>query len=205
MAEKTPVEADGEHPAPMTRSEPTAEPSEEYGTVERVLAAQRGDDDALYALISSVRMKLYAIAYAYLRDEADALEAIQEATCRAYVKLKKLKEPRFFHTWLIRILINYCIDEQKRKRKTLPLPRLPEPLAAELALDERMTLRIAIDRLAPKYRHVIILKYDQDLTLTEIARLLGKPEGTIKTWLNKALKDLRRLCGREGGGSYAKS
>jgi len=167
---------------------------------ERVRAAQGGDDDALYELMRSAKTRLYAIAYAYLRDETDALEAIQETTCRAYMKLKKLKEPRFFHTWLIRILIHYCMDEQKRRRKTLPLARLPEPLAAELAMDERLTLRAAIDKLAPKYRHVIILKYDQDLTVGEIAKLLEKPEGTVKTWLHKALKELKRMCGREGGG-----
>ncbi|MBB6675656.1 sigma-70 family RNA polymerase sigma factor [Cohnella nanjingensis] len=171
--------------------------------IEQVLAAQAGDDEVFYELVSSQKHKLYAIAYAYLKNESDALDAIQEATCRAYAKLRKLKEPGYFHTWLIRILIHHCIDEQKRRSRALPLYLIPESLVAELNLEDRIVLRIAIDRLPPNYRHIIILKYDQDMTLTEIAKLLEKPEGTVKTWLNKALKELRVSFGREGGYDHA--
>jgi len=173
-------------------------------TEEMAAAAQRGDDDAFCELIRSDKARLYRIAYAYLKNEPDALEAIQEATCRAYGQLRKLREPRYFHTWFIRILIRCCIDEQKRRKRTLPLFRLPEPLARDLNLEEKLGLELAIGRLKPKYRHIVILKYYEDMTLTDIARLLEKPEGTVKTWLNKALIELRRMYGTEGGGgTYA--
>lgn len=165
----------------------------------RVRAAQRGDHEAFRQLVSEDKNKLYRIAFAYLKNDIDALEAIQETTCRAYVKLGKLKEPRYFHTWFMRILIHYCIDEQKRKRKLLPLYQLPDTLAADLALDEKLRLGMAIDRLAPKLRHVVILKYYEDMTLTEIAKLLEKPEGTVKTWLHKALSELRRIVVEKEG------
>lgn len=172
-------------------------------TEERVAAALNGDDDAFYELVSAEKERLYRIAYAYLKNEADALEAQQEATCRAYLKLRKLKEARYFHTWLTRILIHYCIDEQNRKRRMLPLFELPETLAQDLALDEKLNLELAIDRLQPNYRHIIILKYYEDMTLTDISKLLEKPEGTVKTWLHQALKELRAAYGRKGGGEYA--
>ncbi|MFC0215623.1 sigma-70 family RNA polymerase sigma factor [Paenibacillus chartarius] len=165
---------------------------------EQVRAAQLGDDEAFHALISMDRERLYRIAYAYLRNEIEALEALQETTCRAYMKLRKLKEPRYFHTWLIRILINYCIDEQKRCRKTMPLTHPAEqPVHETPALDAKLDMELAIERLPPKYRHVIILKYYQDMTLTDIAELLEKPEGTVKTWLHKALKQLKGDFGKE--------
>lgn len=169
----------------------------------RVKAALRGDASAFQQLVSEQKMKLYAIAFSYLKNEADALEAIQETVYRAFLKLGNLKEPRFFHTWLIRILIHYCIDEQKRKRKMLPLYEIPGPLAADLALDEKLRLKFAIDRLAPNLRHVIILKYYEDLTLADIARLLEKPEGTVKSWLNRALTELRKSFRKEGERGYA--
>jgi RNA polymerase sigma factor (sigma-70 family) len=147
--------------------------------------------------VSAEKERLYSIAYSYLKDETDAIEAIQETTYRAYLNLKKLKEPRYFQTWFIRILINYCIDEQKHKRKVLPLVHLPEMLTADLALDDKLRMEMAIDRLPPNLRHIIILKYYEDMTLTEIASLLGKPEGTVKTWLSKALKQLRSIFGKE--------
>lgn len=167
-------------------------------TEEQVIAAQRGDHEAFHHLISSKKMKLYSIAFAYLKDEIDALEAIQEMTYRAFTKLKKLKEPRYFQTWLIRILINICIDEQKRNRKVMPLFQVPEHLAADLELDDRILLEVAVDLLPPKFRHIIILKYYEDMTLTEIASLLEKPEGTVKSWLNKALNELRVALRKEG-------
>ncbi len=169
----------------------------------RVKAALRGNAAAFHQLVAEQKMKMYSIAYSYLKNEADALEAIQETVCRAFLKLGKLKEPRFFHTWLIRILIHYCIDEQKRKRKTLPLYEMPETLAADLALDEKVRLKMAVDRLAPHLRHIIILKYYEDMTLADIAELLEKPEGTVKTWLNKALTELRKYFRKEGEQGYA--
>lgn len=170
---------------------------------ERVAAARRGDPEAFHQLAGEVKMKLYSIAFSYLKNEADALEAVQETVCRAYGKLGKLKEPRYFHTWLIRILIHYCIDEQKRKRKMLPLFELPDTLVADLALDEKLRLQLAVDKLAPHLRHIIILKYYEDMTLSDIAKLLEKPEGTVKTWLNKALNELKKAFRKEGKSGYA--
>ncbi|OAB44334.1 sigma-70 family RNA polymerase sigma factor [Paenibacillus glacialis] len=164
-----------------------------------VKAAQRGDHEAFHQLVSGNKQKLYSIAISYLKDENDALEVIQETTCRAYTKLTRLKEPRYFQTWMIRILIRCCIDEQKRKRKMI---QVTEPLAADLELDFKLSMEMAINLLAPKLRHIIILKYYENMTLSEIANLLEKPEGTVKTWLNKALKELRIYFSKEGEYEY---
>lgn len=56
-------------------------------------AACSGDEQAFYQLISIHRRKLYGIAYSYLRNEADALEAIQETVCKAWIKCRRLKDP----------------------------------------------------------------------------------------------------------------
>jgi RNA polymerase sigma-70 factor (TIGR02954 family) len=170
---------------------------------ERVALAKSGDDQAFFELAQEMKGKLFSIAIAYLKEEADAIEAIQESTFRAYLKLHRLKEPRFFHTWFIRILIRVCIDEQKRRKKTFFLDRLPDTLAQDLELEEKLHLRMAVDHLPPPYRHIIILKYFEDMTLSEIARLLEKPEGTIKTWLHKALTRLRVHIRKEAGGEHA--
>jgi len=169
-------------------------------------AARQGDDEAFFLLVSAEKERLYRIAYSYLRNEADALEAIQETTCRAYGKLRQLKEPKYFHTWFIRILIHCCIDERKRRDRAAFPSNLSEPTSEPQGhADDRLELEEAIGKLEPRFRHVIILKYYQDMTLTEIARLLEKPEGTVKTWLHKALAQLRKQIGREGDGGYAET
>lgn len=156
-------------------------------------AACRGDEDAFYQLISLHRRKLYGIAYSYLRNEADALEVVQETVCRAWSKCTQLKDPDSFMPWLIRILINCSIDEQKRRRRITPEVSMDTTTGtAEMISVERMDLEMALEQMKPKYRHVLMLKYYQDMTLTDIAKVLDRPEGTIKTWLHQGLKQIRK-------------
>ncbi|WP_256761635.1 sigma-70 family RNA polymerase sigma factor [Cohnella sp. WQ 127256] len=167
------------------------------------LAAKRGDDAAFYSLIMQHREKMYRIAYTYLKNETDALEAVQEATCRAYMQIRKLKEPSYFGSWLIRILMNYCADEVKRRarrnggRDAAATNVESHTASGESALLEKVLLESAVEQLDANYQKVIQLKYYHDLTITEIARTLEKPEGTIKTWLHKALGGLRQRLEKE--------
>lgn len=135
--------------------------------------------------------KLYSIAFSYLRTEADALEVVQEASCRAWIKRKKLKDEQAFTSWVIRITINCCMDELRRKKRVFPAETLIETAAQEMKSNERIDLERAMDRLKPKYRHVVILKYYKDMTTAQIASVLQKPEGTVKAWLREGLKQLR--------------
>ncbi|WP_019640591.1 sigma-70 family RNA polymerase sigma factor [Paenibacillus fonticola] len=157
-------------------------------------AACRGDEEAFHKLVSSQKRKMYGIAYSYLNNEADALEAIQETICRAWVKCSRLREPAAFVPWLIRILINCCNDELKRRKRDIP--HYIEASAAQNKIEmisvHKLDLERAMQRLKPKYRNVLMLKYYQDMTLTEIARILGSPEGTVKTWLHQGLKQVRK-------------
>src|SRR5690606_15112558 len=120
----------------------------------------------------------------------DALEAIQEVTFRAYKNIKKVREPNYFSTWLTRIMINYCNDELKRKKRFINSEIKIEPGKVE-NYDERLIIEQMIQKLKPKHQEVVVLKYFHDLTITQISNQLKLPEGTIKTWLNRALKDLR--------------
>ena len=110
-----------------------------------VKAAQNGDDNAFYGLISAYKDNLYNVAYCYLKNQQDTLEAIQEVTYRAYLKINKLKEPKYFNTWLTRILINYCIDEQKRKQKIVSLEE--EPSNYNDNHIDNLTIEDAIEKL----------------------------------------------------------
>lgn len=186
-----------------------------------VSEAQRGDDDAFYQLIYLHKEKLYKVAYAFLRNEADALEAIQEATCRAYLKLSQLRQPEYIATWLTRIVIHVCMDEQKRKKRWYLIPSdLDNRVSGEpLLIDQsatRLHLEDALSRLTPLHRHVIILKYFEDLTIPEIAEVLGDQNlaaqgiggasprsgrGVVNTWERiSGSQGLSRNCGMKMNG-----
>jgi len=163
----------------------------------------RKDDDALLKRIETEKDKMYGIAYAYMRNESDALEAVQETVCRVWMKRRSIREPRYFATWMIRILINVCMDERKKRKRELPSPDANlDRLAASDRTLERLGMAEQLAKLPPRYRMVVVLKYYRDMTVMEIAELLEKPDGTIRTWLHKALKLLRREMelGKEGAG-----
>lgn len=163
---------------------------------EKVRLAQKGNDEAFYELIEPCKEQLYKMAYSYFFNEDHALEAVQETTCRAFTKIKKLKQPEFFKTWLVRILIRVCLDELNKKKRNRELQlRLSANQSAvhepKDTIDQRLSLQAVLGQMDPKFQMVIQLKYFHDFTIPDIAKAMKKPEGTIKTWLNKALKHLR--------------
>ncbi|MEJ8304870.1 sigma-70 family RNA polymerase sigma factor [Saccharibacillus sacchari] len=136
--------------------------------------------------------KLYAIAFSYLRSEADSLEAVQEATCRAWIKRKRLKNPDVFESWLIRIVINCCMDELRRRKRSFPTAEFEEKAGTgEMQSHNRIDLERAFGKMKSKYRHAVMLKYYHGMTSAQIAHVLKKPEGTVKTWLREGLKQLK--------------
>lgn len=164
---------------------------------ELVIAAQSGDNEAFYKLMSLYSKSLYKIAYSYLESQQEALEAVQETTCRAFIKLKKLKQTKYFKTWVTKILINYCIDEVKRNKK---LTKLTTEIETDNSTseDDKFDIEIALNKLDSRYKEVLILKYFQDMTTQDIASVLDCPEGTVKTWLHRGLKSLRNYFKKDG-------
>ncbi|MBT2289644.1 sigma-70 family RNA polymerase sigma factor [Paenibacillus albidus] len=162
--------------------------------MKKITAVHSRDETDFYDSIMEHRDQLYNIAYSYLRNRLDALEAMQEMTCRAWIKRKTLKNPQAFKSWIIRILIYVCIDEQRRRKRAVPLAEenLLEGPVTHIS-HNKMEMLWALEQVKPKYRHVLLLKYYNDMTLADIAGVLNKPEGTIKTWQHKGLEQLRTI------------
>ncbi|MCW3791545.1 RNA polymerase sigma factor [Paenibacillus sp. LS1] len=159
---------------------------------------QTEDETEFVQSIMEHQDTLISIAYSYLRNQQDALEAVQEMTCRAWIKRRTLNNEKAFKSWIIRILIYVCIDEQRRRKRATPLAKedLEGSIPASWMIsvdDNRIVMESLLQKVKPKYRHVLLLKYYNDMTLTDIASILGKPEGTIKTWQHKGLQQLRKL------------
>lgn len=163
-----------------------------------VKKAIKGDDTAFLQLIHLYKIELYKTALSFLRNEEEALDAVQEVTYRAYKNRKKLKEPIFFKTWLIRIMINYCNDQLKRQKRVV---HNEEMILLQGVTHNQtvMELKDAMQDLDDRSREILTLKYFHDLKIKEIAETLQCPEGTVKTWLNKALKALRENLEGNGG------
>lgn len=171
--------------------------------MKKMVFIQTNDETTFVQSIMEHQDTLFSIAYSYLRNRHDALEAIQEMTCRAWMKRSSLKNENAFKSWIIRILIYICIDEQRRRKRTTVIPNEELDDAFNGATvdgiqADQLAIRTVLESIKPKYRHVLLLKYYNDMTLAEIAAILGKPEGTVKTWQHKGLEQLRKLMKNRG-------
>lgn len=159
---------------------------------------RKRDKTAFVDMLNEYRSLIYYTALTYLKNSENAREAVQEVTFRAYKNVHKIKKARAVKAWLTRITINYCLDEIKKNKRLHPDYRFIEQQSANIDPSTSLFVSDAIQTLNPKYQTIIILKYQQDLTIHEIAESLSLPVGTVKTYLNRALNDLRSYV-KKGG------
>ena len=145
-------------------------------------------DADYFSRIDPLKEQLYRVAYLYLGNESAAVDAVDEAVYRGYLKRRSLRREAYFSTWLTRILINVCLDELHRRQRETPVETLPE--RAETPYDA-LPLQEALDRLPEDLRSVIALRYFGGFTLAETARALGLPEGTVSSRQRRALQLLK--------------
>ena len=138
--------------------------------------------------IEEIRGRLYKTAFLYLGSEALALDVVDEAVYKGLCNHKKLRQPEYFTTWMTRILINECHNEQRRQKRLRPLEEVQEILMEDY---DSLPLKEAIKRLPKELKEVIILRYFTGYTLAETAEALKIPQGTVATRHRRALQLLK--------------
>lgn len=113
---------------------------------------------------------------------------MDEAIYKGLTACRSLRQPQFFRTWLTRILINVCNDELRRRSREADMAELPETAAEAF---DALPLKEAIARLPRELRAVVALRYFTGLTLSETARALDIPQGTVVTRQRRALSLLK--------------
>lgn len=154
-----------------------------------ITQAQAGDGEALGQLLQARQDKLYRTAFLYVHNQTDALDVIQETALQAMLSIKKLRQPEFFDTWLIRILINsaYRLLRHQKNTELADMHQGTTAARPELHWD----LLQDLNKLSPKLRDVLILYYFNDLSLHEVAQVLHIPTGTVKSRIARGLQRMR--------------
>ena len=163
----------------------------------RVRAAQKGDSNAFESLLLEHRALLFRMAMVRMRNTAEALDMLDEAIAKGWMKIRTLRDPALFSAWMARILINACNDRLRRMKRTLPLDEQGEIAAALESGDAMLDLRAAVQTLPEPLYSMIVLKYFDDLTIEQVAKQMGVPLGTAKSHLHRALKRLRIIMGED--------
>ncbi len=165
-------------------------------------------------LVARHQRRASRIAFHYLRDAADADEAVQDAFVKAYSHLHSFREELPFEVWFTRILINGCLDRIKartrRERWITSMPdgpggerdfaertpgREPSPEAQLLARERRRRVADALAKLPDRQRSVFMLSHYEGCTSREVSALTGLNESTVRVHLFRAIRKLRALLG----------
>jgi RNA polymerase sigma-70 factor (ECF subfamily) len=209
-------------PADAANGEPlTAQGSLRPADVESALAGQvqdylaAGNDhaarDVFAQIVTRQQRRASRIAWHYLRDVAEADEAVQDAFVKAYTHIASFQRHLSFEVWLTRILINGCLDRQKARtrrsrwllpaadagirdqdaieRATRPNDRSPE--AQLMAREWRDHLVAAVQRLPDRQRLVFMLCHYADHSTRDVAEMTGLNESTVRVHLFRAIRKLR--------------
>jgi RNA polymerase sigma-70 factor (ECF subfamily) len=182
--------------------------------LEVIAACQRGDYEAFGSLFEAYQDRVYSIALRFSGDRAAALDIAQETFLKLFLKIKDFRGDASFESWLYRLVVNSCLDQHRRTRKWVPFFedfvdafRSPGPSALQIMLREetRDHVQQAVAKLPADLRVVLVLRYTEGLSYEAIAEIVGCPEGTVASRLNRAHKLLEgRLAKYRGpGGSYA--
>jgi RNA polymerase sigma-70 factor (ECF subfamily) len=165
--------------------------------------AAEGDQLAFAEIVSRNQAMVFSLACHFLRDRSLAEELAQEVFLNLHQNLSAIQSPAHLTFWLRKVTSHRCIDQTRRLkvRPQVSLEEVPEPMASSVENDMLLSeaLRRVVSTLPEKPRMVVILRYQEDLDPTEIAKVLGMPLNTVKSHLRRSLALMREKLSRKLG------
>lgn len=146
--------------------------------------AKKGDSDAFCRLMEEQMQNMYKIARAYVHNEEDVADVIQDTIITCFEKLPTLENDRYFKTWLARILINKCKNMLQLKKRVVYMDAPPESTFYERGYDSMEWYQV-LKPLDEKYRTILLLYYLEGFNTREISSILDMKESTVKSRLKR--------------------
>lgn len=178
---------------------------------ELAVKIQNGDKSAFDELYKLTSERAYFVALEFTKNNQDAEDILQESYIKALSKINELDKPESFSSWLNQIVANKSKDFLKKKKPMLfeaeenevfeVLPDEDTSFSPEENLDQtefQKTVMEVLDELSEEKRACVLMMYFEELSVGEIAETLEIPEGTVKTRLFSARKDLKDKFAKRG-------
>src|SRR5262245_39484893 len=182
-----------------------------------VLAGDRdAARDRFGALVTLLQRRGLRIAFHYLRDAADADEAVQDAFVKVFLHIEQYREELSFDVWFMRILVNACLDRLKsrtRQQRWVATPideghesrPVEQAVGSEPSTEHQLLVRErwqqvldAVAALPDRQRLVFTLSHLDERTASEISTATGMSPATVRVHLFRAIRKLRAVLGDEG-------
>ena len=166
--------------------------------IEQVKKAKEGDVNEIGKIIQENVQAMYRVAFGILKNEDEIYDAISNTTIIVFEKIGTLKKEELFKTWLTRILINECYKIYNQNQKVIYLENCAPKSLDNLQYTEKDRLeeqdaRDLLNNLSKDLKETVMLYYFEDFSVKEVAEILNIPEGTVKSRLSKARKDLEKI------------
>ncbi len=166
--------------------------SEHPTDAQLVEECKRGNLRAYERLYAQHAPRMKSLSLRLLGSRADAEDAVQEAFLKVYRAMAGFDGNSAISTWMYRILINCCYDVQRKQQRAAETPVTREPSS-----DSKVPLKIALERALARInerpRLVFLMFEVEGLKHSEIAAILQVPEGTSRSWLFEAKRDLKKI------------
>ena len=159
----------------------------------QIKRAKEGDVEETAKLIIENTQSLYRVAFGILKNEEEIYDAIQNTTVIVFEKIGTLKNEEFFKTWITRILINECYKICNQNKKIVYLETANQEYENNMAYNDEYSdfeMRNLVKSLDKEFKDVVVLYYFEDFSVKEIASILNIAEGTVKSRLSRARKQL---------------
>jgi RNA polymerase sigma factor (sigma-70 family) len=174
---------------------------------EAIARAREGDSGAFGVLVTRYEEAAFRAAYLVTRNADDAADMAQEAFVRAHAQLRTFRQEEPFRPWLLRIVTNLALNQRRafgrriglleRAGRLLSRDDVPPPETLVAADEESRTVWEAINRLGDDDRLILYLRYFLELSEAEMARVIDKAPGTVKSRLSRASGRLRDVIERD--------
>jgi len=178
-----------------------------HDEIEWIRQVAQGDERAFERLFRCYAPRIFRFAMSYLNDPTHAEEVVQETMIAVWKNAKDYKEQSQVSTWILGIARNKALDRARARQREPEFLRekldrrasaraTPEQIARRDSQAERV--RSALEKLSPEHREVMMLAFYNELSYSEIAQIVGCPEGTVKSRVYYAKEQLKKLLS-EGG------
>lgn len=159
----------------------------------------RRDDAEFTEFVRARSGALTRTAYLLLGDHALAQDLVQEALTKVYVAWPRIQRRQGLDAYARAVVVNTAISWKRRKgwRGERATEVVPEPTAAtdDDSTEERLTLWRTLQALPPRQRAALVLRFYEDLSVAETARVMGCAEGTVKSQVSQGITRLREALG----------
>ena len=193
----------------MSRQSPKDLKGKNRNEYRLVLLTQTGDKQAFDELIQTVQMNLYRHIYNITQDRAISDGLFQEVLIIIFKKIRWLRDPRFFRSWMYQVATRTALKAIKKKKqfKEIPIEETSDlkmdipDMDSQLILKETFeSISSLIGVLSPASRSVLSLHYLEEMTLQEISDLIDIPIGTVKSRLSYGILKIREEINKRSKG-----